>query len=222
MPQIDSAAGRDKSYGSYRTYGLGRSCYETGWLRGMGHTARRSRNPPDATQLSILRRSSRKAVAVVGRAQGGEAHQGRQGRHEEGASRHPCNTQRKVQPDRDHRRTGDGFVWNSHQEPFLTSSVMHDSSEILRNLIGGIPPWMWLALAFVFIFLIFKALWGSKFKGWTGEKMVSHLALRKLDRATYQVFDDLYLPRPDGREHRVRGIKGVDPPCKQAGRGKVD
>lgn len=70
---------------------------------------------------------------------------------------------------------------------------------ISQSLLSGISPWMWLALVFAILLPVFKELWGAKVKGWAGEKMVSHLGLRKLDSSIYQVFDDLYLPRPDGQ-----------------------
>ena len=73
------------------------------------------------------------------------------------------------------------------------------SSAVFPSLLSGISPWMWLALVFAILLPVFKELWGAKVKGWAGEKMVSHLGLRKLDASIYQVFDDLYLPRPDGQ-----------------------
>ena len=73
------------------------------------------------------------------------------------------------------------------------------ASALSPSLLSGIPPWMWLALGLAIFLPVFKELWGAKVKGWAGEKMVSHLGLRKLDSSIYQVFDDLYLPRPDGQ-----------------------
>lgn len=73
------------------------------------------------------------------------------------------------------------------------------STNPAQGLLSGIPWWMWAALVFAIFLPAFKSLWGAKVKGWTGEKMVSHLGLRKLETSTYQVFDDLYLPRPDGQ-----------------------
>ena len=73
------------------------------------------------------------------------------------------------------------------------------ATALFPSLLSGIPPWMWLALVFAILLPVFKELWGAKVKGWAGEKMVSHLGLRKLDASIYLVFDDLYLPRPDGQ-----------------------
>ncbi len=62
----------------------------------------------------------------------------------------------------------------------------------------------WIALlpcfaALLVLWLLLKIAGGSAFKGWLGERMVSRLALKRLDPALYQTFGDIYLPRPDGK-----------------------
>lgn len=48
-------------------------------------------------------------------------------------------------------------------------------------------------------YLFFRFMGSAKGKGWTGEKVVTRLGLRRLDPTVYRVFDDIYLPRPDGK-----------------------
>ncbi|MDG2122541.1 MAG: nuclease-related domain-containing protein [Verrucomicrobiales bacterium] len=46
---------------------------------------------------------------------------------------------------------------------------------------------------------VLRALYRAKIKGWLGEKEVSGTLRWKLDAELYRVFDDLYLPRSDGK-----------------------
>jgi hypothetical protein len=55
---------------------------------------------------------------------------------------------------------------------------------------------MWLLLLGFYIF--FRFMGSSKGKGWTGEKLVSQIGLKRLNSDVYLVFDDVYLPRPNG------------------------
>jgi restriction system protein len=58
--------------------------------------------------------------------------------------------------------------------------------------------WPVLILAFAFS-LLGRILRSARVKGHIGEAVVSFGALRRLDPRVYRVFDDLVLPRPDGR-----------------------
>ena len=57
---------------------------------------------------------------------------------------------------------------------------------------------MLLAMGGFYVF--FRFMGSAKGKGWVGEKVVSQLGLKRLDPAVYRVFDDIYLPRPDGKD----------------------
>ena len=65
---------------------------------------------------------------------------------------------------------------------------------------GGILEkfWLFLLLAFA-LSLLFRFLRSPKMKGRFGEAAVSVGALKRLDPKFYRVFNDLFLPRPDGK-----------------------
>lgn len=55
------------------------------------------------------------------------------------------------------------------------------------------------------VMTLIASVWGLKLirrsaslKGWIGEKLTHLLTLRRLDPAVYRVFNNVYLPRPDG------------------------
>ena len=64
----------------------------------------------------------------------------------------------------------------------------------LKPVLANWPIWFVL-LGFYFLF---RFMGSAKGKGWIGEKVVSSIGLKRLDPYVYRVFDDVYLPRPDG------------------------
>lgn len=56
-----------------------------------------------------------------------------------------------------------------------------------------------MLLALGGFYLFFRFMKSATGKGWIGEKMVSQIGLRQMDPAVYRVFDDIYLPRTDGK-----------------------
>jgi len=69
-----------------------------------------------------------------------------------------------------------------------------DSSALLTPLLAH---WPWL-LALFALYVFAKIVGSARFKGWLGEASVNR-GLRRLDLSQYQLFHDLYLPRPDGK-----------------------
>ena len=65
----------------------------------------------------------------------------------------------------------------------------------LKPLLANWP----ILLALLGFYVLFRFMGSAKGKGWIGEKAVTWAGLRRLDPAVYRVFDDVYLPRPDGR-----------------------
>ncbi len=58
---------------------------------------------------------------------------------------------------------------------------------------------MGIVVAAIVVVALVALLRLPRIKGWFGERAVSHLGLRRLDRDCYTVIDDLILPRSDGR-----------------------
>lgn len=86
-------------------------------------------------------------------------------------------------------------------------------SELLKSMLGGISPLLWLLLGLSCVVSIARSLFGARIKGWLGERAVSN-ALRELDAKFYTSFHDLYLPRPDGKgstqlDHVVVSVCGI-------------
>tara|TARA_R110002096_G_scaffold225239_1_gene414490 strand:- start:679 stop:1356 length:678 start_codon:yes stop_codon:yes gene_type:complete len=70
------------------------------------------------------------------------------------------------------------------------------AEQVSQVIIGKIL----LLIPIVFIIGLVRVFLSSpKVKGAIGEKVISHGILRKLDPIFYTVYDDVYLPRPDGR-----------------------
>lgn len=71
-----------------------------------------------------------------------------------------------------------------------------------------------ILLVLIAISLLARVLRNPRLKGRVGEAMVSVGALRKLDKQRYRVFNDLVLPRPDGKrttqiDHVVASPYGI-------------
>ena len=61
-----------------------------------------------------------------------------------------------------------------------------------------LPYWPFFVL-FAILFVIKQACSLPQVKGWIGEKQVQWLGLKQLDKESYTVIHDLYIPRPDGK-----------------------
>lgn len=78
----------------------------------------------------------------------------------------------------------------------LRQSALGSILQIFFEIVGS----FWPCLAGLGILALIRN-WVSapQFKGWVGEKLTSHAILRRLNPRIYQVLNDIYLPRPDGK-----------------------
>ena len=82
----------------------------------------------------------------------------------------------------------------------MDTSLSDNIAAGLRDAIAALLQSNVGIIAMVIALVILRAFCrGRQAKGWLGEKITSLCVLNKLDRTTYRVFNDLYLPRPDGR-----------------------
>ncbi|WP_143158019.1 nuclease-related domain-containing protein [Rubritalea squalenifaciens] len=73
------------------------------------------------------------------------------------------------------------------------------TSEIIQTLLHQLLGY-WHLIGIVFIIILLKGIFSSpSVKGWWGELQVTSFGLKRLDPAIYKVFNDIYLPRPDGK-----------------------
>ena len=89
-------------------------------------------------------------------------------------------------------------------------------------LLGGFLKGIWLLVTnagFVLLlcagfFLLYLKSKKNRLKGWAGEAVTRVAGLGRLDAAVYRTYNDLYLPRPDGKgttqiDHVVVSLFGV-------------
>jgi len=70
----------------------------------------------------------------------------------------------------------------------------------INNALSQIISIVWPLFAVALLMKMFKAFFRRpQVKGWVGEKTVSTFSLKGLDLFVYTLFEDLYLPRPDGK-----------------------
>lgn len=70
---------------------------------------------------------------------------------------------------------------------------------LLKSLLDTVLSNWHIFAALLAVLVVTKICRSPLVKGWWGELQVTRFGLRRLDPAVYRVFDDLYLPRPDGK-----------------------
>lgn len=93
----------------------------------------------------------------------------------------------------------------------VSDLVLDNAPGALLHVLGGFGPLLVIVVMFALVVRFFQS---PRVKGRIGEGVVSHLALGKLDPGIYRVFNDLVLPRPDGKgttqiDHVVVSPHGV-------------
>lgn len=99
--------------------------------------------------------------------------------------------------------------------PSVIQAVAEELPGTLLQTAGVFFEKFWPFLLFCFALSLAKRFWRSaKVKGRVGEAIVSVGGLKRLDPKVYRVFNDLVLPRPDGKgttqiDHVVVSVFGV-------------